>query len=312
MARPPEEEPPAPRRVRSGIALLAAVALLACTPGEGEPRGGPPAAGAPSVRTLAPLPAPPTEPPTGRLDAELRQSSRDVALGRMQVWVTNGTRRPVRPRALVYRDRRFPGPLRGERLRPVPAGSERGFPLALPPAPRCAALPGRVRLEVVLASRRERVAVADPTDVVGRYRSSRCLERGVREVARLHWLDDVVPAGRDGTAGVLVLVVRPTGRGSRAMTLVEVGGTPLLGPLGSAGWTLGQRVRATDRERRLRLPVHPVRCDGHAFAEAAGATAFRVHVLLDGRRGSFLLRMSPRGTSRALAHAREVCDLEGR
>lgn len=312
MPRPPGEQPPPVRRLaRGGAALLAAV-LVACTPGEGDPSVSPPVEGPPSIRTLSPLPAPSGESPTGRLHAELRQSSRDVALGRMQVWLTNGTRRRVRPRALVYRDGRFPRPLPGRRLRPVPAGGERGYPLALPAAPRCAASPGRVTLDVVLGARRQTIQVEDPTDVAGRYWSSRCLERGVDEVARLRWLDDVVSAGHDGAVGVLVLEVRPTGRRARAMILEEVGGTPLLGPVGASGWTLGERVTGTGEPRRIRLPVRPVRCDGHAFAEAAGATAFRVHVVLDGRRGSFLLRMSPQGTSRALAYAREVCGLDGR
>ena len=48
---------------------------------------------------------------SGELTAELQQSSRDVALGRFQVWITNGLQEEVRPRRIVYRDALLTGPL---------------------------------------------------------------------------------------------------------------------------------------------------------------------------------------------------------
>jgi hypothetical protein len=41
--------------------------------------------------------------------------------------------------------------------------------------------------------------------------------------------------------------------------------------------------------------------------EAAGATAFLVGLHLDGRPGHLVVRMSPAGTARAIAFARDAC-----
>ena len=91
----------------------------------------------PTVPTLSPIQLPPKGPPTGRLLADLRQSSRDAALGRMEVWIANDTARELTPTRITYRDPRFRSPVRGERLRPNPSRSERGYPLTLPSRPAC-------------------------------------------------------------------------------------------------------------------------------------------------------------------------------
>ena len=79
--------------------------------------------------------------------ADLRQSSRDAALGRMEVWIGNDTRHDVTPTRIRYTDPRFRAPVAGERLRLNPSRSERGYPLALPAVPACGRHrgPGRAR-----------------------------------------------------------------------------------------------------------------------------------------------------------------------
>ena len=67
---------------------------------------------------------------TGELTAELQQSSRDVALGRFQVWITNGLQQEIRPRRIVYRDALLARPLLAGRLRPSRQG-----PTAATPGP---------------------------------------------------------------------------------------------------------------------------------------------------------------------------------
>ncbi len=68
---------------------------------------------------------------SGTLTAELQQSSRDVALGRFQVWITNGLPRSIKPRRIVYKDALLTRPVLGGRLRPIPSGSYRGYTLDL-------------------------------------------------------------------------------------------------------------------------------------------------------------------------------------
>ena len=92
-----------------------------------------------SISTLTPLPVPSHGPPPGEIVADLRQSSRDAALNRFQVWIGNGLDREVSPTSIAYVDPRFRSPIPGERLRPNPSGSERGYPLTLPPRPDCGA-----------------------------------------------------------------------------------------------------------------------------------------------------------------------------
>ena len=59
-----------------------------------------------------PDPAAAEGPPTGRLVADLRQSSRDAALGRMEVWIGNDTARDLTPTRITYTDPRFRRPVR--------------------------------------------------------------------------------------------------------------------------------------------------------------------------------------------------------
>lgn len=279
-------------------ALLVLAALLCgCSPGAG-PVGAP----EPSVSTLSPLPLPDPPPPSGTLTADVRQASRDVALGRFQVWVRNGTRRPVRPTEVRYADPRFAGPLVGGRLREIPPGRERGFTFAQPARPRCGR-DGTGTLLVRAGDRSWRVAVEDEADVVARYVDSRCLELAVARVARISFADRVPVRGG---VGRLLLRVEPTGRPGR-LVLEEVTGTPVLTPASAARWPLGLVVG--ERPRTVPLPVRPARCDGHAFAESGGATTFRVAVRVAGERGTLLVPMSPAGAAAAIAFAQEQCGL---
>ena len=69
----------------------------------------------------------------------MRQSSRDAAAGRMEVWIDNDTSEDVTPTRITYVDGRFRTPLTGERLREIPAQSTRGFQFPLPSRPTCGA-----------------------------------------------------------------------------------------------------------------------------------------------------------------------------
>jgi hypothetical protein len=294
------------RVVTATVAAVAALAVAGCS--DGEPAADSPRP-SPSVSTLTPIQLPPPPPPTGRLRADMRQSSRDAAAGRMEVWIDNDTARDLTPTRVVYRDPRFRGPLPGTRLRPVPSQSERGFPVYLPRRPACEHPSGPGMVTISYAGTSRTVPVRDPTDVAGRYARSRCLELAVGRVATLAW-DDAVPADGDGgpgSHGTLTLLVAPTGRPGGALTIDTISGTPVLSPVGSDVWRPGVRVTGTDEPRRVELPLKPTRCDAHAFAESGGATAFKIALHLDGRPGQITLRMSVPGAAHAITFAKESC-----
>lgn len=290
------------------VGLVAATLLAGC--GGSTPSSGPEPS--PSIPTITPLPMPDMGPPRGELVADLRQSSRDAALGRFQVWIGNGLRREINPTDIQYVDPRLRTPIPGERLRPNPADAERGYPLALPVRPRCNVHPRSPAPGVVTMSfdgRTVRIPVEDEADVVARHVASRCLEIRVARVAELSFADEVqVEGSGEGSVGTLVLVVRPTGR--RGPLIIEsVSGTPVLTAQGSSVWRPDVVVGGDRRPRRIELPVVPNRCDDHAFLEAGGATAFIVRVALSERSGDLVLRMSEEGAANAIRFARDSCGL---
>lgn len=295
--------------MRPGL-CAALVAVLLATTGCGPDDRPDAAAPSPGVRTLTPLEPPPERPPTGELYADLRQSSRDAALGRMEVWLVNDTRHDVTPTRISYSDPRFPRPVPGERLRLDPAGSERGYPLTLPGTPACGQQHGVGRLRVTYAGRTETLLVTDDNDIVARHTASRCLELAVARVADLRFSARVpVDHPGEGATGTLTLVARPTGEPGHVLRIDTVGGTPLLGASGGEAWRPRAIVRGDGPVRRIELPVQPARCDDHVFMESAGATAFLVSLRLDGEQGQLLLRMDARGASAAIAFARDACGL---
>jgi len=255
--------------------------------------------------TMSPLPS---YPPTGEITADMRQSSRDVALGRMEVWVLNDTAHQVRPRRIVYRDGRFRTPLLGERLRPIPSQSERGYPLTLPLDPVCDSDATHGELVIRLEDRTVRMQVEDETDVPGRYLATRCTELAVARVADVRWLDDVPSRGSgEGSVGVLRLRVAPTGEG--ALRIRYVTGTPMIRPETGDVWRPRLSVGPGDDPVVLELPFLPARCDDHVFMESAGATAFKIGLVVDGEPATLLLRMSPEGSSAAIDQVRASCGL---
>lgn len=267
-----------------------------------------------SVPTLSPLPYPEDPPPSGKLLGDMRQSSIDVALGRMQVWIDNDTTRDVTPTRIVYRDPRLAKPLIGDNLRTNPAQSERGYYLYLPAEPPCDDVPGKAEsgtVEVTYDGRTDTVPVTDPTDVVGRFLIVRCQELALAAVADVRWSDQVPDDGSGvGAIGTLTLLITPTGVPGHELVIDHVSGSHLLSSSeGPAAWAPDLRVASDDPPTEIALPVKPSRCDVHAFLEGGGATAFRVAFVLDGSPGEILVRMSPDGMGNALGFAKGSCGL---
>ena len=287
------------------LALCAALLLAGCSDDKAAPASAPEPS--PSIPTLTPIELPPPPPPTGRLIADMRQSSRDAAAGRMEVWINNDTAGEITPTRITYRDPRYRTTLPGTRLRAIPSQSERGFPIYLPPRPACDQPDGTGTITVTYGDTTKRVRVEDSTDVAGRYSTSRCLELAVARVAELSWDDRVPASGEEGDPGTLTLVVRPTGRPGPTLTLDTVSGTPVLAPDGTAVWRPEATVEGTDQPTRIDLPLKPNRCDDHAFMESGGATAFAINLTLGGEPGTIILRMSIPGAANALAFAKTYC-----
>ncbi len=300
----------------AAIAILAlATVVSGCSGGSSSASGD--VAAAPSSTaagsskpslTLLPVPK---QPLSGTLTADLRQSSRDVALGRFQVWLTNGLEKPVTPSRIVYRDPQLSVPVEGQRLREIPSGSFRGFPLELV-EPTCASDPGPPRLTVTYGARTLDVEVEDETSVVGRWSTRRCEELAVEEVAHLAWAGgfEVQGTGRDAVA-LFELVATPTGQPGGALTIDTVGGTPVFTAADGDYWTVDRTVRSDGPVVRLELPAQPARCDAHAFGDSGGPTAFLVNVHVRGRgAGQILVRMSPEVTAEAIAYAVRTCGIE--
>ena len=240
-----------------------------------------------------------------RVVADLTQDSRDTARERIAVVVTNEGAVEVTPDAITYVDPRLAAPLTADRLRAIPPGGARRFPLPLadPVCDAPAAEPGR--LTVVVGSSEVAVPAADEVGVVARWVERRCAEFDVAAVAPLVFTE-VRPAG--GESADLVLTATPTGEGSGAYVVEGVAGTPVFTSV-DGPWAPGVTVTAEGDRVDIPLPARPARCDGHVFGESAGATAFLVRVLLDGERLEVLVPMSPEVAATALDFALEACRL---
>ena len=291
------------------VVWLVAVVLLAagCSSSESPSANAPEPSPSRSIRTLSPLPMPTQPPPTGRLFADMRQSSRDAAAGRMEVWIDNDTADEITPTRITYRDPRYRTPLPGTRLRPVPSQSERGFQFLLPRLPACDHPRGSGTVTVTYGGTTTTLPVEDETNVAGRFTSARCLELAIARVADLSWDDDVDFSGEVGDPGTLTLVVRPTGTKGSTLTIDSVSGTPIIAPVGTDVWRPDVAIRGTDAPSRVELPMKPNRCDDHAFLESGGATAFKIGLHLDGRPGQITLRMSTAGAKNAIDFAKGSC-----
>jgi hypothetical protein len=304
-------------RTRSVVALtLVLVALVACSGGDDDAAGradAPDASPTGSLFTLTPAPVPSEPPPTGKLRADLRQSSRDAALNRFEVWIDNDTDAAITPTRVTYRDGRFETPLDGTRLREIPSQSERGFPVYEPDRPACGsdATSGTVTVAYGAGDTATTVTVPveDEADVVDRLTSARCLELAIDDVAHLRW-DDAVPASGDGgqgSVGTLTLLIEPTGRPGGSLAIDSIVGNPVLAPDGADVWRPALTITGDQQPQRLELPLKPNRCDAHAFSESGAAGAFALNVHLDGKAGQYVLRMSPEGVANAVAFGKASC-----
>ncbi len=260
------------------------------------------------------LPPPSKRPLSGTLTAELQQSSRDVALGRFQVWITNGLDHEIRPRRIVYRDVQLSRPVLGGRLRPIPSGSYRGYTLDLI-EPDCSATRGKATVTVTFDGKSQTYPVEDDTGVVDRWSHERCDEIAIERIARLEWTPGIRVEGTGTDAIALFrLTATPTGKGG-SITVDTVSGTPLFTSADGDFWTVGRTVEGQGRPVTMELPAQPARCDIHAFGSATGGTTFFINLTIESpglpkKQAQIRLAMSPAVTAETFAYAAEACAWE--
>jgi hypothetical protein len=292
--------------------LVAAVCALAgCSSGDSSSGTAAQPSTAPSspAKTLT-LPPPSEKPLSGTLTAELQQSSRDVALDRFQVWITNGLDEQIRPRSIVYDDDLLARPERAGRLRAIPSGSYRGFTLDLI-RPHCGSRQAsRATVTVDYGADEVIVPVEDETKVTGRWAEERCAELAIDRIAKLEWTGIAVQGSGKDAIALFRLTATPTGRGG-SYTVDTATGTPLYTSAEGDFWTIDQKISGTGERVSMELAAQPARCDIHAFGSATGGTTFFVNVTLDegSQKGQAQIRiaMSPELTNEAFAYAGQVC-----
>ena len=290
---------------RAFVGALLGVLVLGGCASSGSESAAPSSPSSSPVKTLTMLPAP-EKTLSGELTAELQQSSRDVALGRFQVWITNGLQEDIRPRRIVYRDALLTKPVEGERLRGIPSGSYRGYPLELI-EPTCGGEEAGATVTVFYGGESVEIPVDDETQVVGRWSKERCAERAIERVAALEWSPGMRIEGSGADAVALFrLTAHPTGRDG-SYTIDTVTGTPLYTSADGDFWTVDEKVSGKGADTTIELPAQPTRCDIHAFGSATGGTTFFVNVTIDGKPAQVRVAMSPEVTDEAFSYAAEVC-----
>ena len=164
-------------RLAAVLPLLAVLAACGGNDDKSSPNAGPEASPTKSLYTLTAIPLPPKPPPTGKLIADIEQSSRDGAANRFQVWIDNDTDSTITPTKVTYTDDRFQTPLPGTRLRDIPSQARRGFPIyrARPAGLRPhGSSSGTVTVEYTVdgEQKSETVPVSDEAEVIQRVASA--------------------------------------------------------------------------------------------------------------------------------------------
>ena len=303
-----------PGRMRLLVAVLPLIVGLAgCGGGDDEtPNAGLEPSPTKSLFTLTAIPQP-SKPPSGKLIADIEQSSRDGAANRFQVWVDNDTDSTISPTKVTYQDDRFRTPLLGTRLRDMPSQSRRGFPIYQPDKPACdrTAESGTVTVEYSVNGEHQSktVPVEDEADVVQRITSARCLELAIDQIAHLSWADEVTASGDGGkgSIGTMTLVIDTTGKPGPTLVIDSITGNPVLSPGERGVFNAGLTITGDQPARRVPVPVTPTRCDAHAFGESGGFAAFALNVHVDGEPGQFVLRLGPTGALNAVNYAEASC-----
>lgn len=307
------------RRLPAALVVLLATTVLAGCGGDDSRSPGADGSTAPepsptrSLYTLTPVPLPPDPPPSGKLIADIEQSTRDTAAGRFQVWIDNDTDATITPTAVTYHDRRFRADLTGTRLREIPSQSRRGFQFTIPDQPACDHTDGHgtvtVDYTVDGAHRSTTVPTEDEATVVARAAANQCLELSVAAIADLHWDHrvDASDGGGEGSVGTMYLDVDPTGKAGSTLVIDTILGNPVLSPGDHGVYQADLTITGDQPSQQVPIRLTPTRCDAHAFAAAGNYGTFTLNVHVDGQAGQLLLLMDTTAAANAVGYARDAC-----
>jgi hypothetical protein len=247
---------------------------------------------------LAPLalagcsfPAP--QDPADGVSVQLAQSRSDVADRRLQLRVVNDSDAEIMVAAAALETDRLSEPARwpGDGST-VPAGAARDLPVILP-EPDCKNPDAAVAVTLTLNAPDERepatvrLTPTDERDLLSSVLRQDCFDLTVAERVTITPADAIRTETRDGQlVALLDLRFEP----AQAVTLLDVRGTNLLYPPGSAAeWRFDAELSDA---RTVTLDIVPTRCDPHAVAEDKRGTLFPVELDLGDGPGLLYLPVS--------------------
>ena len=176
-----------------------------------------------------------------------------------------GSRRRSGRAASSTATRCSPGPCSGERLRPIPSGSYRGYPLELI-EPTCGGEEAGATVTVTYGGESVEIPVDDETQVVGRWSKERCAERAIERIARAGVVAGHRIEGSGADAVALFRLTATPDRAARGPSPSTPSAAPRCTrrPTATSGPS-ARRSRGTGPDVTVELPAQPARCDVHAL-----------------------------------------------
>ncbi|MFT4123463.1 MAG: hypothetical protein QM635_06495 [Microbacteriaceae bacterium] len=250
------------------------------------------------------------------VSVNLKQYRSDIAAGRLEIQVINGSDDPLTITAASVTSPRFASTAVWPKdSTTVPAGTTRDLPVTIPDIVCDAQAAERVQLSFTLADGTSGTAELTPTDTHGdvdRVSETACFERSVESIAVLEGTRLVVSGSGTSSTAVLEVDVTPSGS-SDSVVLNTIGETVLLASASEQdGWPLALTVNGTDAASQLELDLLPQRCDAHVIAEDKAGTRLPVTATLsDGTSDSFALPLADGLREQLLDFVAARCGLVG-
>lgn len=235
------------------------------------------------------------------------QQRGDIAVGRVQLRVTNDSATATTLTAASFTSPVLAGPAEWNAVRPTTLAPGRTVDLpVLLPAIRCTddaqAPEATFTADGVTAT----APLADELDVLPRASATACDRDDLASVVQVRATS--AAAGPDGSI-LMRVAVEPVPEGRGTADLVALRGTVLLRFAAGAEAPVGLSVAAGDAPSVVEIAVVPQRCDAHAIAEDKVGTLFDLVARVDGREVVVPLERSKDVADALLALTAEVCGL---
>jgi hypothetical protein len=245
--------------------------------------------------------------PAPSLEIDLVQQRGDIAVGRVQLRVTNTSDSPATFTAASFSSPVFDGPAQWDGQRPTMLNPGRtvDLPVILPTI-RCAAGADAPEALLTVDGEQTTAPLEDALDVLGRASATACDRDALASVVRV--TASAATAGPDGSI-TLSLALEPARGGGGTAQLLALRGTVLLRFAAGNEAPLNTTVAASDAPSILDVVVVPQRCDAHAIAEDKVGTLFDLVARVDGREVVVPLERSKDVAAALLVLTAQVCGL---